>query len=575
MQRCLHFGAGILIASSLLLAGCASSSKSARTSPEGPTRGTIEPESLGKPPSAIAKAAEDKLVQAHAHYAQGLIYDMDDDSERALEEYSKSALYDPGNEELILELSGRYIKQKEPEKAVEILTRATALPDASGALFARLGLVYSRLGKDELAIGASQSAIKRAPKSLTGYQTLFLIYLQKGRAQDALKVLDQAAKQTDVTGEYLVDLAELYTNLERQAPSQREFTRTGALAVLNRAAKLSPSNPLIRLKLADGFNALGDSTNAVQIYLQLLNRYGDRLAVREDVRAKLADIYLRGKNPEKAAEQLKAMVQDNPANAEAYYYLGSLAYDQKKLPEAADFFHKALLLKDDFEQAYYDLAGVQIGLDQPKEALATLDKARGKFLNGPNGFVLEFSTALAYSRGKDYTNAIKHFTSAELMARATEPKRLNQMFYFQVGSTYEREGDLDQAEKYFDKCLQISPNFSEALNYLGYMWAEHGMKLEKARELIEKAVKLEPKNAAYLDSLGWVLYKLNQPKEALENIQKAIDLTEEVDATLYDHLGDVYAALKLNVKAREAWSKSLTVEPNDQVRKKLDQIKSK
>jgi tetratricopeptide (TPR) repeat protein len=102
------------------------------------------------------------------------------------------------------------------------------------------------------------------------------------------------------------------------------------------------------------------------------------------------------------------------------------------------------------------------------------------------------------------------------------------------------------------------------------MWAEHGIKLDKARELIEKAVKAEPKNAAYLDSLGWVLFKLNQPKQALEYILKAIELSKEPDATVYDHLGDTYAALNQTEKAREAWRKSLDLEPSDQVRKKLE-----
>ena len=96
------------------------------------------------------------------------------------------------------------------------------------------------------------------------------------------------------------------------------------------------------------------------------------------------------------------------------------------------------------------------------------------------------------------------------------------------------------------------------------------MKLEKARELIEKAVKAEPKNAAFLDSLGWVLFKLNHPSEALKQILTAVELSEEPDATVYDHLGDIYAALKQPEKAREAWRKSLSIEPNDEVRKKLE-----
>jgi tetratricopeptide (TPR) repeat protein len=87
--------------------------------------------------------------------------------------------------------------------------------------------------------------------------------------------------------------------------------------------------------------------------------------------------------------------------------------------------------------------------------------------------------------------------------------------------------------------------------------------------MIEKAVKLEPQNAAFLDSLAWVLYKLEKPTEALDPMLKAIELTKEADATLYDHLGDIYAALKQPDKAKEAWQKSLGVEPNDQIQEKL------
>jgi tetratricopeptide (TPR) repeat protein len=102
------------------------------------------------------------------------------------------------------------------------------------------------------------------------------------------------------------------------------------------------------------------------------------------------------------------------------------------------------------------------------------------------------------------------------------------------------------------------------------MWADRGVNLEKARELIEKAVKAEPKNAAYLDSLAWTLFKQNQPQEALRYMLQAIDLSKEPDPTLLDHLGDIYGALKQPEKAREAWEKSLSLEPNESIKKKLD-----
>jgi tetratricopeptide (TPR) repeat protein len=116
----------------------------------------------------------------------------------------------------------------------------------------------------------------------------------------------------------------------------------------------------------------------------------------------------------------------------------------------------------------------------------------------------------------------------------------------------------------------LAPDFAEAMNYLGYMWAEHGEKLDKARELIEKALKAEPKNDAYLDSMAWVLFKQKQPQEALPYALKAAELSEKPDATLHDHIGDIYEALKQPEKAREAWRKSLSLEPNEEVRKKIE-----
>ena len=114
--------------------------------------------------------------------------------------------------------------------------------------------------------------------------------------------------------------------------------------------------------------------------------------------------------------------------------------------------------------------------------------------------------------GKRLTPSPETLHGRRSIAKATDPKQLDEGFYFELGATCERKGDYAEAEKYFEKCLHLAPDFAEAMNYLGYMWAEHGMKLDQAREMIEKALKAEPKNAAYLDSMAWVLFKLNQPE---------------------------------------------------------------
>jgi tetratricopeptide (TPR) repeat protein len=299
----------------------------------------------------------------------------------------------------------------------------------------------------------------------------------------------------------------------------------------------------------------------------VLKHLPDLPLIEERVRANLTAIYLRGSDHKQAVEQLQAILRDDPTNPQAYYYLGRMALEDKKPAEAVEYFEKALMMSPDLETGYYFLAMAQIDLNKISDALTTLDKARQKF---PQTFALEFYTALAFSRQKAYTEALRHFVSAEIIAKATDPKLLDEHFYFQLGATCERKGDLTQAEEYFQKSLKLAPNFAEAMNYLGYMWAEHDLKLDQARELIEKAVKSEPKNAAFLDSLAWVLFKLKRPKEALPYALRAAELSEQPDATLYDHVGDIYAALNELEKAREAWRKSLAVKKNDEVSKKLE-----
>lgn len=523
-------------------------------------------------PAAEKKVEADwpaeKLAKAHAHYSAGVIHEMNNEEDAAVDEYRQAALNDPDNEGLILEVTRRLVQRKEFDKALQVLTLAAGRPSASGAIHARLGLVYGQLGKPEQAIAADRTAIKRSPDLIAGYQNLFTTLLQSKRQEEALKVVDEAAARTKVNAEFLVGTADLYTAYAMQWPTQKPKVQSKALAVLNRAEKLNPENPLLRLRIADGFSTHGDSAQAAKLYLNLLKQLPDVPPIRERLHAKLATIYLRDSDRTNALEQLQAIIRDNPTNPTAYYYLGFLTYSEKKPAEAAEYFRKAITLNPDFAEAYYDLALAQLALNQPAEALSTLQKAREKF---PVNFALEFYSALAYGEQKDYAASLKHFIAAEVIAKATEPRLLDRDFFFQVGACSERTGDYARAEEYFEKCLKLAPDWPEALNYLGYMWADRGEKLDRARDMLEKAVKAEPKNAAFLDSLAWVLYKQNQFQDALKYALQSVELSEKPDPTLFDHLGDIYAALRESEKAREFWRKSLELEPSEKIKTKLEQ----
>jgi tetratricopeptide (TPR) repeat protein len=100
------------------------------------------------------------------------------------------------------------------------------------------------------------------------------------------------------------------------------------------------------------------------------------------------------------------------------------------------------------------------------------------------------------------------------------------------------------------------PRNAMALNYLGYMLADRGTRLEEALGYIRRALVVDPQNGAYLDSLGWVYFKMGKLELAEENLRKASDRISN-DPTVHDHLADVYQKTGRLKMAVAHWERSL------------------
>lgn len=145
---------------------------------------------------------------------------------------------------------------------------------------------------------------------------------------------------------------------------------------------------------------------------------------------------------------------------------------------------------------------------------------------------------------------------------------------FQLGEAYERSRRYDEAADQFRAVLELEPENSLALNYLGYMWADNGENLEQALELIRRAVDLDPNNGAFVDSLGWALFRLGEFEQARRHLERANQLVP-LDSTILEHLGDVYVALGDSQRAREAYEQALAIndeENVESVRRKLSEL---
>ncbi len=522
-------------------------------------------------PAAMVPAATatkiDQRADLYGHFTAGIVYDVREEPKKADAEFNAAVLADPSQIQLAVELAQRYLQNREPRQAVEILTRASRQPHAGGQVFGWLGEACAQANDVPAAIAAYREAIKRLPQSIVGYHGLAQLYLRAKQTNEALGVLEAGAAQKRVGAAFLVDLAGFYIAAERTHLLPGDITKPRSLALLDRAARLNPTEPQVLQRLAEAYKALGELKRATTLYEDLVRSHPPdsptgRLALHEQ----LFQLYLRAGDATNATRHLEAIKADYPSNPQVHLLLGALCSDEKKFAEAEQHFETALLLDPSLEPAYYDLAGAQLALRNPEAAWDTIQKARAQF---KVGFLIEMYSGLVLAAEQKYAEALNHYGAAELHAKVNEPERLNDFFYFQVGAANERAGHYDEAEKDLRKCLELAPDNAEALNYLGYMWADRGVKLDEAETMIRKALKLEPENGAYLDSMAWLLLKQGKPGAALDYQLRALKFTDPPDATVFDHLGDIYAALGRQAEAQNAWQKSLAVEPNPVVARKL------
>ena len=190
------------------------------------------------------------------------------------------------------------------------------------------------------------------------------------------------------------------------------------------------------------------------------------------------------------------------------------------------------------------------------EALAAAKKAAQADGDSPRlasriGWVLYHAERLdeAY---QVYSNVVERFDSKHDSPEIRDAVREARLILSNICVLREQ---FPEAIEWLQQVLDEFPSDIGALNDLGYLWADRGEHLTRAHDMIREAVDGAPENAAYRDSLGWVLYRLGRLDEAVVELENAAK--SEPDPVILDHLGDVYSDLKKPDKATDAWQRSV------------------
>ena len=238
---------------------------------------------------------------------------------------------------------------------------------------------------------------------------------------------------------------------------------------------------------------------------------------------------------------------DNP---HIYLELARAAIKSGNLKEAAEALEWYSTVSSENPDIYYMMGLVYLDMGLFRKALARLEKA-------PKDFRTYNLKSLCERKLGRYKEALDSMLMAAAAASDKKPDPLDREYYFMLAYIADKAGSMEEVENALEKVLSHAPDDHEALNFLGYVWAGKGVKLDKAERFITSALAADGKNPAYLDSMAWVLFKKGNIKEAVKYIDRAIkEEGDAVDPVLLDHAGDIYWADGQKEKALKFWKEA-------------------
>ena len=149
----------------------------------------------------------------------------------------------------------------------------------------------------------------------------------------------------------------------------------------------------------------------------------------------------------------------------------------------------------------------------------------------------------------------------------------NTDLHYLLGALMEKTGRFEESVQSMKQVLALDPQNADALNFIGYSYADRGMHLDEAEQMMVQALKIKPDNGYILDSMGWVYFKKNNYESALIYLKKALGFLPE-DPSVMEHLGDTYLKTGRREEALEWYRRAINVDPgNRRLKDKIDLLK--
>jgi len=503
----------------------------------------------------------------------------------AITAFERGLVYDPDHPELPLRLAETYLNLGKGEEALNLVDRFIKRQPQASDGYELMAKILTVLKRENEITPRLERAAQADSKNLPLQYALADRYRETGQTDKAEALYKQLLneqptpagygalaaslmkrKKTDDLIKVIVQAMGRPGGLEAIQEQLRTIVKDPAYSaeVIDHGIKLLSAEPPA-IDRAAGLRLLGfvgqstaklaeeDGGDPAQALTKLveINRLAIKLSPSANAYRELIDTFRRQGKYVDAAKAVEDLIERYPdeRNARVLSYLGELRRLADKKDEAIAAFREALKLAPHDVEAEFGLSRALSQAGKSDEAVQILrdalkNDAANPELNSLLGYVLS-------QAGKNdeaialYKGLLEHYPQNDAMVQIARSG---------LSVVYVNQGDYAKGESELEILLQRTPDDPGVNNDLGYLYADQGKNLEKAESMIRKALQEKPHESAYLDSLGWVLFKRGKAKEALEPLERAVRSSPSgTDATIYEHLGDVYFQLQDYGKAKSAW----------------------
>ena len=433
------------------------------------------------------------------------------------------------------------IRLGHPDKAPPYIEQIMKLDPIDGDR--QLVMLFKQLPEDgdkAHVLAAYQAALKQNPKALGVLIALADIAISSEKPDDALNYTEKALTLKAQDPKAVI--------LHAQALYEKNDIAKASRFLLQKLKEMPDNIPLNEYYVQ--FLLEQNQTDAAKVQMNKLAQFK---TIQAEELLQMARISMQAGWFDIAETFLQKASQDAQQKDTAYYFLARLYEAKKDLGNAIAWYEK--VMDGPFHVVAYIRASALL------TELKEYDKASSILTKVEPQTVTDLKR-ISLARIDVYTKAQQYQKAFDLLNTFLQEAPDDMDFLYSRALVCEKLNKLPQMEGDFKKIIELDPKNVDAMNALGFLLADRTDRYQEALKYIQDALKISPENPSILDSLGWVQFKMGKKQEAIETLKKAFNLFP--DPEIAAHLGEVLWSANQHNEATKVWNAALETYPNDE-----------